>query len=202
MRTAGARGGGWRWLPSQLAAWLLASVLVAPVHAAAPLATVDDVDLERYMGRWHQVAHLPNWFQRACASATSATYARRPDGRVSVLNTCRNEDGELERAEGVARLNPVYDDPARLEVRFAPAWLGFLPFVWGDYWILALEPDYSAVLVGAPSREYLWVLARTPSLPRQTYTRLLDVARAQGFELDALRLEHPGAVQDAATPGE
>ena len=163
----------------------------------APLDTVDTVDLERYMGRWHQIAHLPNWFQRVCVGETSADYTRLPDGRVSVVNTCRNARGGHERAAGVARLNPRFDDPARLEVRFAPRWLAFLPFVWGDYWILALEPDYSAVLVGAPNRKYLWVLARETSLPRATWERLLAVAGAQGFALDELRLEHGQAVRDA-----
>ncbi|MEQ8230141.1 MAG: lipocalin family protein [Gammaproteobacteria bacterium] len=183
-------------LPAAAALALSLLVTLPLAWAAAPLATVDAVDLDRYMGRWHQIAHLPNWFQRMCTAQTSAEYSRLPDGRVRVVNSCRNGDGELERAEGVARLNPHYDDPARLEVRFAPAWLGFLPFVWGDYWILALEPDYSAVLVGAPNREYLWILARETSLPRTTWDRLVDVARAQGFVLDELRLEHAGAVRD------
>ena len=162
--------------------------------AEAALETVADVDLDRYMGRWYQIALLPNRFQAMCAADTTATYSRLPDGRVRVVNACRDDGGTLQRAEGIARLNDSYDDPARLEVRFAPAWLGFLPFVWGDYWILALEPDYSAVLVGAPDRDYLWVLARAPRIPHETYERLLDVARSQGFDVSALRLERPDAV--------
>lgn len=176
---------------------LFSVVTAAAGGAAAALETVEDVDLDRYMGRWHQIALLPNRFQAMCEAETTATYSPLPDGRVRVVNACRDEGGTLQRAEGVARLNAEYDDPARLEVRFAPAWLGFLPFVWGDYWILALEPDYSAVLVGAPDRDYLWVLARTPRIPRETYERLLDVARGQGFDVSALRLERPDAV-DAA----
>jgi len=173
---------------------LLMAVAAAAAGAEAALDTVEDVDLDRYMGRWHQIALLPNRFQAMCVADTTATYSRLPDGRVRVVNSCRDETGTLQRAEGVARLNDAYDDPARLEVRFAPAWLGFLPFVWGDYWILALEPDYSAVLVGAPDRDYLWVLARTPRIPRETYDRLLDVAREQGFDVAALTLEGPDVV--------
>jgi apolipoprotein D and lipocalin family protein len=142
---------------------------------------------------------LPNRFQAMCAAETTATYSRLPDGRVRVVNACRDEAGTMHSAEGVARLNDEYDDPARLEVRFAPAWLGFLPFVWGDYWILALEPDYGAVLVGAPDRDYLWVLARTPRISHETYERLLEVARDQGFDVTALRLERADAV---AGPGD
>lgn len=173
---------------------LLRAVAPAAAGAEAALDTVEDVDLDRYMGRWHQIALLPNRFQAMCAADTTATYSRLPDGRVRVVNSCRDEAGSLQRAEGVARLNDAYDDPARLEVRFAPAWLGFLPFVWGDYWILALEPDYSAVLVGAPDLDYLWVLARTPRIPRETYDRLLDVAREQGYDVAALTLEGPDVV--------
>ncbi len=184
----------WRAGLIGLLAALCAAGPAAAGGAEAALETVADVDLDRYMGRWHQIALLPNRFQAMCAADTTATYSRLPDGRVRVVNACRDDGGTLQRAEGVARLNDTYDDPARLEVRFAPAWLGFLPFVWGDYWILALEPDYSAVLVGAPDRDYLWVLARTPRIPRETYERLLDVARRQGFDVTALRLERPDAV--------
>ena len=161
---------------------------------AAELETIAVLDVPRYMGLWHQIAHLPNRFQAVCAAETRANYSLQEDGRVRVVNECREANGTIERAEGVARPNREWDDAARLEVRFAPAWLSFLPFVWGDYWILALEPDYSAALVGAPNRAYLWVLARTESLPRATYQRLIDTARRQGFAVDELRLEHPGAV--------
>ncbi len=71
-------------------------------------------------------------------------------------------------------------------VRFAPRILSFLPMVWGDYWILDLTDDYGAALVGTPSREYPWVLSRTPRLDEATYERLVATAAAQGFDVARL----------------
>lgn len=169
---------------------LFLALAFAPWFCAAaadrPLRTVEALDLERYMGTWHQIALLPNWFQRRCASDTSATYSANADGTVRVLNRCRKDDGTYVEAEGLARRNAAHDRPGILQVRFAPRFLSALPFVWGDYWVIELTDDYGAVLVGAPSREYLWVLARTPTLDEATYTRLVDIARAEGFDVSAL----------------
>jgi apolipoprotein D and lipocalin family protein len=174
-----------RCRPSSLA--LLASLLLAaPVFAAPPLATVRDFDVSRYLGIWHQVALIPNRFQARCVGDTTARYALRADGRLEVVNRCREAGGGYAQAVGVARRNADYDDPAILEVRFAPAWLSALPFVWGDYWVLALADDYRAALVGAPNREYLWILARQPTLDEAEYARLVAIAKAQGFDVSAL----------------
>ena len=172
-----------------LAAVILLLLPMLPSFAPAgeqPLATVNELDLQRYLGQWHQIALLPNWFQRQCVADTSAQYALKPDGSIRVLNRCRREDGSFTEAEGVARRNKAYDSPAILQVRFAPAFLSALPMVWGDYWVIALEEDYSVALVGAPNREYLWLLARTPTLDDATYARYVGIAKAQGFEVSAL----------------
>ena len=75
---------------------------------------------------------------------------------------------------------------ARLKVRFAPAWLGFLPVVWGDYWIIGLAEDYSWAVVGSPDREYLWILARTPRLDEERSAAARGIARANGFDVERL----------------
>ena len=171
----------------RVAACLLLLFIALPALAAAPLATVADFELSRYLGTWHQIALLPNRFQARCVGETSARYALLPDGRIEVVNRCREQDGGYAEAVGVARRNADYDNPAILEVRFAPAWLSALPFVWGDYWVIAVNADYSAALVGSPNRKYLWVLARKPELDAPEYARLVDIARAQGFDTSRLR---------------
>lgn len=161
-----------------LATMILGVAVALSVAAASPpLETVPSVDLERYAGRWHQIAYYPNFFQRNCTGATTADYAKRADGTLAVVNTCRTEAGET-RAEGVARAV----GPAKLEVRFAPAWLSFLPFVWGDYWVIDLAPDYSYAVVGEPSREYLWILARSPKLDEAVYKRIVERLPALGYD--------------------
>jgi len=149
---------------------------------AAPLPTQDWVDLARYAGRWHEIARLPNRFQEQCAGDVAATYTLRPDGRVTVVNECRKTDGQTTRAEGVARRADEKGPASRLRVRFAPAVLSFLPFVWGDYWILELDPEYRYAVVGDPSRKYLWILSRSPVMDAATYESLLSAAGRLGFD--------------------
>lgn len=141
-----------------------------------------EVDLGRYSGTWHEIARLPNSFESGCVRAT-AEYSVRADGKVSVLNTCYYKDNSktAKPANGIAR--SLNSGNNRLKVRFAPA---FIPFAEGDYWILKLDPDYRIVLVGSPSRRYLWILARDPALPRNALTSYLELAKALGYDTDGL----------------
>lgn len=167
------------------------ALLISPVARAqqGPLGdvqTVPAVDLNRYMGRWHEVARLPNRFQKACDRQTTADYELLLDGAIRVVNTCVRADASSMTAEGRARLADPKGPTSRLKVRFAPAFLSFIPMVWGNYWVLDLAPDYSVALVGDPGREYLWILSRTPQLDDATYQRVVAVAAAQGFDVAKL----------------
>ncbi|RYY82138.1 MAG: lipocalin, partial [Comamonadaceae bacterium] len=152
----------------------------------APLQVVAPVDLKRYAGVWHEQARLPNRFQKQCTGPVSADYTPLPDGTVQVRNRCVVADGSAEESIGSARVVPVAGQPGagRLEVRFAPAWLSWLPLVWGDYWILKLDRDYQVALIGTPNREYLWVLSRAPQLDAATLEAELAYARTLGFDVD------------------
>ncbi len=159
-----------------------------------PLETVRHVDLDRYVGTWHEIAAFPQRFQRGC-TATTATYSLRPGGRLDVVNRCRKGtlDGEERSARGRAR---VVDRAtgAKLEVSF------FRPF-WGDYWIVDLADDYSFAVVGHPSRDYLWILGRTPEMAEETYQGIVGRLRAQGYETDRLvRTLQPPASAPARGP--
>jgi apolipoprotein D and lipocalin family protein len=169
-------------------------VIVAAVAACAragakvktPLEVVPEVDLNRYAGRWFEVARLPNRFEEDCAGDVTATYTPREDGQIDVLNQCRGKGGQFKKAEGRARRASREGPNTKLEVRFAPAFLKFLPFVWGDYWIIDLAPDYSHAVVGDPGRDYLWVLARTPQMSEEAYRSAVARAEAQGFDVNRL----------------
>jgi len=167
-------------LPISLAALLAACTTPGP-PSAPTLATVPKVDLDRYAGRWHELARTPNWFQRNCAADVTADYARRPDGTVSVVNGCRRADGAVDRSEGTARVvDPATN--AKLEVAFAPQALRWIPAVWGNYWVIELAPDYRYAIVGEPSREYLWVLSRTPTLDDATWKSIDARIAAAGYD--------------------
>lgn len=152
----------------------------------APLQAVAPVDLKRYAGLWYEQARLPTWFQRNCTGQVTAEYTPEADGTVAVRNSCVLASGAVDVSTAVARSVPVAGLPGagRLEVRFAPAWLSWLPVAWGDYWILKLDRDYNVALVGTPNRKYLWVLSRMPQLDEATLAAELEYARTLGFDID------------------
>lgn len=177
---------------SMLASWLFVATLA--LAEERPLDVVPEVDLERYAGVWYEVARLPNRFQEQCVGDVSATYRLREDGRFAVINACRVADGKIDQATGVARLASAGESRAKLEVRFAPDWLAWLPMVWGDYWVIELAPDYSYSVVGTPSRKYLWILARERQMPKRTIEGILQRAGQQGF--DTTRIVMSGRVAE------
>lgn len=162
-----------------------------------PLQTVAHVDLSRYLGTWYEIANFPQRFQRGC-TATTATYTLRADGDIDVLNRCRkgSVDGEEKSARGRARVVDRATN-AKLEVSL------FRPF-WGDYWIIDLSGDYSYAVVGHPGRDYLWILARTPTMPEVTYQSLVTRLQAQSYETSrlvrTLQVAGPPPAGDSRSP--
>jgi apolipoprotein D and lipocalin family protein len=154
--------------------------------SAQPLRVVDSLDLKRYAGRWYEVARLTNKFQRRCASDVVAYYSLRKDNRIDILNRCQEADGKVEEAHGIARRAHRDGSGARLEVRFAPGILSFLPGVWADYWVIGLGPDYTWAVVGTPSREHLWILSRVPQMTATSYEHALEIAKGKGFDVTRL----------------
>lgn len=168
---------------------LLSLVFAAAAQAATPVSSVPALDISRYAGPWHEIAHLPVSFQKNCVGEISAHYTLREDGMIGVRNGCATGDGGRSEVEGVARAVP--GEPGRLQVRFAPDWLAWVPWVWADYWVLALDPDYQWAVVGEPRRRYLWILSRSPRMPRAQFEALKDKAVAMGYVLDELVVTAP-----------
>jgi len=134
---------------------------------------VPRLDLDRYAGTWYEIARLPNRFQKSCAHSVVVRYTLRDDGCVDVLNQCFRQDGSVDSARGVAR-RAADDLPAsQLKVRFAPAFLSFLPMVWADYWVIDIDRDYTHAVVGGPDRKYLWILSRHPTMPDSQYREIV-----------------------------
>lgn len=153
-----------------LAALTLLAACAAP--PGPPLPTVEGVDLARYAGRWYEVAALPNRFQSQCVADTQARYRKTGD-EIEVVNRCRRADGTVDGITGVAEV-VAGSGNARLRVSF------FRPF-YGDYWVLALGPDYRWALVGEPRRQYGWVLSRTPTMTAAELDAALARAEALGY---------------------
>lgn len=139
-----------------------------------PLPTVSQVDLSRYVGKWYEIARYPNRFEKKCASDVTASYSQKSNGRIEVVNSCRQADGKIKVSKGEAKVVDKSSN-AKLKVAF------FKPF-YGDYWIVDIAPDYSYAVVGEPSRRYLWILSRTPRLPDETYQKIEAKLAALGYD--------------------
>ena len=164
------------------------SALVAAVvakNAKKQLASAAHVDLDRFVGSWHEIASLPEKYDHNSVSDTRATFGRTDDG-LRLLSLSRRGNGSIKRSTGRAKLA---DDAtqARFKISYSPPALDFLPFVWSDYTIIDVADDYSTALVGTADRKHLWLLARQPFLAEHTRTDFLNKARAQGFDTSALR---------------
>jgi len=146
-----------------------------------PLETVEMVDLEKYMGKWYEIAAFPQRFEKGCHCVT-AEYELTAKKYVRVTNSCRrgSPSGKLSVARGKAFVVKGSNN-SKLKVQF------FWPFK-GNYWIIDLAPDYSYAVVGNPSREYLWILSRTPQMEMNLYQEILKRVEAKGFDTSRLRM--------------
>ena len=150
-----------------------------PVGNAAVPQPAKPVELDRYLGRWYELARYEQGFQKDCEGVT-ADYARRSDGKISVLNACRKPDGRTTQAKGKAKVvDPA--SGAKLKVSF------FGPF-YGDYWVLDRADDYSWSIVGEPSGRYLWLLTREAVPAPATRDAIIARARALGYDTGLLRI--------------
>ena len=138
------------------------------------LDVVPHVELEKYLGKWYEIAHLPAKFQEGC-DETTATYTLLRDGNISVLNQCI-KNSKMKQAKGKAKIVDK-DSNAKLKVTF------FWPF-YGDYWIIKLGDEYDYSVVGTPDRKYLWILSRTPQMDDKLYSQLIEYAKSKGFDVN------------------
>ena len=164
----------------------------AQASSTSPLTTVDNVDLRRYAGKWYEIARYPNRFQRNCQSDTTAIYTLRGDGKVQVVNACREKNGKITTARGTAKVVDKKTN-AKLKVTF------FWPF-YGDYWVIGLSPDYQYALVGEPSRKYLWILSRTPIMEETTYQEVLRLVERLGYEQGKLQKTNQSVQVNVPSP--
>ena len=158
-----------------LLTFLATVLLLTSCKTTQELKTVDYVDLERYQGKWYEITKIPNRFEKNLNYVT-ANYTLKENGKIKVLNDGYNtKKGKYEKAVGEAKVN----GPGKLGVSF------FKPF-YGDYYIMELDEDYQWVLVGSPSRDYLWILARTPQISEELITELSKRAENAGFDISRL----------------
>ncbi|MDY0042320.1 MAG: lipocalin family protein [Desulforhabdus sp.] len=140
-----------------------------------PVHTVDHVDLQRFQGRWYEIAAVPAWFEKECRCTVSEySYV---DEQLKVKNSCR-KNGKNSTMTAVAYPAP---DSGNSQLR--------LQYFWPlkrDYWIIARDEDYQYAVIGHPTRKYLWLLAREPFMDEAVYKSMVETARAKGYDVSKL----------------
>lgn len=155
--------------------FLASLTLFAGCAAPAPLRTVSRVDLPRYMGDWRVIANIPYWAEKDCVDSIE-TYALRPDGKIANTFRFRKQvfSAPQQRLDFVGR---VINRETNAEWR-----IHFAPLISAGYFIIDLDRDYQWTVVGHPSRDYGWIMAREKTLPEATYRGILRRLGAQGYD--------------------
>lgn len=154
----------------------MASTLLGSCKTTNKLETVKEVDIQKYSGKWYEIANYPNSFQKNC-TATTAEYTLTEKGTVIVENRCRKFtlDGKESYIKGKAFVVKNSNN-TKLKVQF------FWPFK-GDYWIIDLDKNYQWAVVSEPSRKYLWILARQNKMDQAIYDSIIKTLGNKGFDI-------------------
>ncbi|MGB5733491.1 MAG: lipocalin family protein [Thiohalocapsa sp.] len=141
------------------------------------------VDLDRLLGTWFEVARLPNLEADGpgqCSVDVTATYERRPDGRITVTTVGHNAKAGMRRTEVTGMVHPADASGAKLILKF-------FKLIRGNLWVVGLDPEYRWALTGTPSRRRLWLIARAPSIDPDDYDHAMAIAKAQGYDVARVR---------------
>ena len=145
-----------------------------------PVRALSTVNLQQYLGPWYEIAAIPQIFESQCVGNSTASYKMAENNLIAVLNSCDTADGSRKSAEGRAMvMDPA--SPAKLKVSFVN-FFGWQFALAGDYWILATDEAYSYAVVGAPGRDFAWVLSRSPGMTRAQIAETYQALVLQSFD--------------------
>lgn len=163
---------------------LMICFFVSASWAKTAPQTVANVDLARYMGKWYEIARIPNTFQKPCLRAVTANYSLLANNHVRGTNTCLKAGGELFSLTVDGKIQDKTN--AKIVFKITSSWLRWIPMLKADYWIVDLADNYSYAAVATPDSQYLWILARQPQLDDTVYQQLIKRLAKQGFTVDKL----------------
>ena len=143
-------------------------------------STVNKLELEKYLGKWYEIARYDHRFERGLVGVT-AEYSIRPDGKIKVLNSGYKEslNGPFSQAIGKAKIPNPEKEPGKFKVSFF--WIFY-----ADYFVLELDDNYQWAVIGSSSDKYLWILSRTPQMEEQLYQGILDKIKGRGYDISTL----------------
>lgn len=159
----------------------LLTIIMSVTSNAQPIETVPNVDVNKYAGKWYEIASFPMSFQKGC-HCTTAEYTMTNKGYLIVENRCNRGsiNGKQSYIKGKAFVEKNTGN-AKLKVQF------FFPFR-AKYWIIDLADDYSYAVVSHPSKKYLWILSRTPKMSDAVYQGIITRLKEKGFDLALLQM--------------
>lgn len=155
----------------------LAFLFIACSSKNPALNTVKSVDLDKYLGKWYEIARYEHSFEKDCKNVT-ATYSLKEDGDLKVVNSCTNINTNKTK-EAIGTAYSTNETNSKLKVSF------FWPF-YGDYWILDLDEKYSYALIGEASRKYFWILSRDKELNEDIKNDIISRLSNYGYNKDLL----------------
>lgn len=160
-----------------LAALFAHSACQASNHLKVNTTTITQLDINRYMGKWYEIARYNHFFEKGMTHVYTE-YSLQPDGKIKVINR-GIKDGKPKEIIGKGKQPSPKEHPGQLKVSF---------FLWfySDYYILELDKDYQYALVGSSSSDYLWILSRTPQMPQAELDALLKKIVLRGYDLSKL----------------
>ena len=165
-----------------------AQIALADNSTSAPknmtVTHMKDFDLNRYLGRWYEIARLPMMFNPHCKTDIYSTYSLESHSKLKVDNQCLQTDGMTIHVVGTAVYNK--EMPSKLVVSFLPAWADWLSFGKLKYSFSVMDTDYKTALTGGADHKYLWILSRTPQIDPVTYKAYLEQAQREGFDTSKL----------------
>ena len=153
-----------------------------------PPETVAHVDLNKFSGKWYEIARLRLPWERECALNTTVTYTVQSDTSMSIATQCHETSGfdSTEKAQGTAVILDTKTH-AKWKVSFPP--VPRLKWIYsGEYWVIQLADDYSYTVLATPDQKHLWILSRTPNLPEEVYQQILDKTGLQMLSVNILNI--------------
>lgn len=166
----------------------LSTGMQAPAGARQAMKAVPQLDLERFLGRWHEIARLPSPQQRANDRKVTLELVQSGRDSLCLRRLARQPDGTDRGAQAQLRRRFPIEEPGQFEQGAAHAWLRWLPSTWKPLWVLALDRDYQWAMLGEPQRRGLWILARDAAMERSMLEALKGKARGLGYDLAPLIL--------------
>ena len=165
--------------------WALVVCLMLSSAKAQPLHAVEELELDRYLGVWYEIARKPFAIQKQCNDASRSIYTLNENGQVLMDQHCLTQQGrEYQQSAAGFIANAPFN--SKMKVSYLPEAVRWIPIWRGDYWVLKIDEDYQTVLVGEPKRQYLWLLARKPVLAPHITQHYLNYAKSLGYQLDDL----------------